>query len=85
MNLNPDVGGSKQSVTLKGSCCCKTLKYYLKLQNIDDARTTLCHCANCKKAFGGVFGLTAKIPIQSFRYESGSEKPTVRLIKKPGP
>ncbi|KGO73099.1 Glutathione-dependent formaldehyde-activating enzyme/centromere protein V [Penicillium italicum] len=34
--------------TLRGSCICREIEYQLKLASIDDARTSLCHCRNCK-------------------------------------
>ncbi|KAK3326003.1 Mss4-like protein [Apodospora peruviana] len=62
------------SFSMKGRCVCKKLQYSLSVESADDARTTLCHCNSCRRAFGTNFGLTAKIPIQSFKYESGSPK-----------
>jgi len=79
-DINPDHTTSKQSLNLTGTCYCKSLSYNLRLDDKMDARTTLCHCANCKKAFGGAFGLTAKVPIQAFRYTTQNGKPTVRII-----
>ncbi|KAF2252234.1 DUF636 domain protein [Trematosphaeria pertusa] len=68
--------GKTEVVNLTGSCFCRRLTYKLRLDSKDDARTSLCHCSNCKKAFGGAFGLTAKVPLQSFLYtkESGTPK-----------
>lgn len=58
----------------KGGCTCGQLRYTLSLNSPDDARTTLCHCHSCKKAFGGAFGLTAKCPIAAYKLTSGSPK-----------
>ncbi|KAF2659641.1 hypothetical protein K491DRAFT_150997 [Lophiostoma macrostomum CBS 122681] len=64
-------------IDLSGSCLCNNLKYHILLDSKDDARTTLCHCGHCKKAFGGAFGLTSKVPLDAFRYKRDSGKPTV--------
>lgn len=66
-------------VNLTGSCYCRNLKYHVDLDSKDDARTSLCHCSNCKKAFGGAFGLTSKVPLKAFGYEGGIGEPTVCL------
>ncbi|KAA8643992.1 GFA family protein [Aspergillus tanneri] len=47
--------------TYHGSCSCRNIEYDLSLSSPDDARTSLCHCRNCKKAFGTNYGLTAKV------------------------
>ena len=57
---------------LTGSCYCRALEYVLELASADDARTSLCHCRNCKKAFGTNYGLTAKVPKEAFRYTKGT-------------
>ena len=76
---------------LTGSCYCRAIKYELNLDSADDARTSLCHCNNCKlslfnwwwvhwsnvhmqKAFGTNYGLTAKVPKESFQYILGTPK-----------
>ncbi|KAI0749283.1 DUF636 domain protein [Daedaleopsis nitida] len=61
-------------IKLTGSCYCKKLEYEVNLDSADDARTSLCHCQNCKKAFGTNFGLTAKVPKDAFRYTRGAPK-----------
>lgn len=55
---------------LTGSCYCRALTYTLTLDSADDARTSLCHCKNCKKAFGTNYGLTAKVAKDAFKYTS---------------
>ena len=82
------------SVKLTGSCYCRNLEYVVELHSENDARTSLCHCNNCKvrrmiafsvnaydltdtvtqKAFGGNYGLTAKVPKDSFEYTKGKPK-----------
>ncbi|KAJ7663953.1 DUF636 domain protein [Mycena polygramma] len=60
--------------TYTGSCYCRTIEYAITLSSPDDARTSLCHCNNCKKAFGTNYGLTAKIPVSSFKITKGKTK-----------
>ncbi|KAF2423742.1 DUF636 domain protein [Tothia fuscella] len=59
---------------LTGSCFCRALEYEVNLDSLDDARASLCHCKSCKKAFGTNYGLTAKIPKDSFAYTKGKPK-----------
>lgn len=73
------MSSQSQPVDLTGSCFCGNLTYQLYLDSKGDARTSLCHCRNCKKAFGGAFGLTSKAPLKGFRYAEGSGEPTVCL------
>ncbi|KAK0720119.1 hypothetical protein B0H67DRAFT_486045 [Lasiosphaeris hirsuta] len=61
-------------IRLRGGCVCRHLRYSLDLTSTDEARTTLCHCGSCRRASGTNFGLTAKVPIESFKYECGSPK-----------
>jgi hypothetical protein len=73
----------KIKIILTGTCFCGNLKYQLHLKSKDDARTSLCHCSSCKKAFGGAFGLTIKVPLEAFRYREG--KPTLHMGNNGGP
>lgn len=73
-----------------GSCFCRSIQYNLTLSSPDEARTSLCHCRNCKvghsfysynsynrllqKAFGTNYGLTAKVPKDSFQVTAGAPK-----------
>lgn len=57
-----------------GSCYCRNIRYEISLDSPDDARTSLCHCSNCKKAFGTNYGLTAKIPKDALRLTAGKPK-----------
>ncbi|KAK1757132.1 Mss4-like protein [Echria macrotheca] len=59
---------------LQGRCTCHALVYRITLDSPDDARTTLCHCHSCRRAFGTNYGLTTKIPIAGFQYEKGQPK-----------
>lgn len=52
------------ALTLTGTCTCKKLQYTVKLDSADSARTSLCHCSSCKKAFGTNYGLTSKVRIR---------------------
>ncbi|KAJ5613364.1 Glutathione-dependent formaldehyde-activating enzyme/centromere protein V [Penicillium lagena] len=60
--------------TYPGSCFCRKIQYELRLASPDDARTSLCHCRNCKKAFGTNYGLTTKVPKESFHLTTGKPK-----------
>ncbi|OKL60685.1 hypothetical protein UA08_03969 [Talaromyces atroroseus] len=60
--------------TLTGSCYCENIKYQVSLSSLDDARTSLCHCINCKKAFGTNYGLTAKMPKDTVKITKGTPK-----------
>ncbi|KAJ9304615.1 hypothetical protein DTO217A2_5851 [Paecilomyces variotii] len=60
--------------TYTGSCYCRAIEYELELASPDEARTSLCHCRNCKKAFGTNYGLTAKVPKDALRYTKGKIK-----------
>lgn len=46
---------------LDGGCLCKALQFSVSVASLDDARTSLCHCSSCRRAFGTNFGLTAKV------------------------
>ncbi|KAI4229262.1 MAG: hypothetical protein L6R36_001010 [Xanthoria steineri] len=59
----------------KGACYCQEIKYEIDISSPDEARTSLCHCRNCKRFFA--FGLTTKIPVKAFSYTRESAKPTV--------
>ncbi|KAK4185159.1 Mss4-like protein [Podospora australis] len=61
-------------IHLQGRCVCKKLQYSVKLDSADDARTTLCHCKSCRRAFGGNYGLTAKVALDAFKYDAGEPK-----------
>ncbi|KAK2805074.1 hypothetical protein FQN50_006319 [Emmonsiellopsis sp. PD_5] len=60
--------------TYTGSCYCRAIQYQLNLASPDEARASLCHCRNCKKAFGTNFGLTAKVSKDSFGITQGRTK-----------
>ncbi|KAI9926357.1 hypothetical protein MW887_004121 [Aspergillus wentii] len=60
--------------TYTGSCYCRKIQYNLTLSSPDEARTSICHCRNCKKAFGTNYGLTAKVPKDAFQLTSGMPK-----------
>ncbi|KAG0698679.1 Mss4-like protein [Suillus ampliporus] len=49
-----------------GSCYCGQLKYSVELGSADKARTSLCHCNNCRKFTGGNYGITTKVIRSSF-------------------
>ncbi|KAI0061097.1 DUF636 domain protein [Artomyces pyxidatus] len=60
--------------TYTGGCYCGDVRYEINLGSPDDARTSICHCGNCKKFFGSAFGLTAKVPKDTFKVVKGSTK-----------
>ncbi|GJC80356.1 hypothetical protein ColLi_03194 [Colletotrichum liriopes] len=60
--------------TLNGRCVCSKLQYSAKIDSPDDARTSLCHCSSCKRAFGANYGLTTKVPLEGFSYTKGTPK-----------
>ncbi|KAL2263692.1 hypothetical protein VTK26DRAFT_5635 [Humicola hyalothermophila] len=64
-----------RAMHLQGGCVCGRLRYSLDLDSAGDARTTLCHCRSCRRAFGTNYGLTAKVPLRAFRYERASGQP----------
>ncbi|KAK4174391.1 Mss4-like protein [Triangularia setosa] len=68
-------------INLKGSCTCKALQYDLSLPSLGDARTTLCHCRSCRRAFGTNYGLTAKVASDAFRYNK-TDGNTLATLKK---
>lgn len=49
------------ALDLKGRCVCSALRYSVNLNSAADARTTLCHCKSCRRAFGTNYGLTTKV------------------------
>jgi hypothetical protein len=58
---------------VNGSCYCTSLAFTLTLTDpAEDARTSLCHCGNCKKFTGGPFGVTTKVSRSSFKYTKGA-------------
>ncbi|KAG4413803.1 hypothetical protein IFR04_013075 [Cadophora malorum] len=56
-----------------GSCYCGAIKYTFDVLP-SEARTSLCHCHNCKKFFGTNYGLTTKIPASSYKIIEGEPK-----------
>jgi len=64
--------------TIPGGCYCRKIRYEVKLDNPDEqARTSICHCVNCKKFTGGEHGITTKIPKSSFEVTQGKDSVTV--------
>ncbi|KAL4249055.1 Gfa family protein [Abortiporus biennis] len=58
----------------QGGCYCGEVGYELDLDSPEEARTSICHCNNCKKFFGSAFGLTTKVPKDRFKITKGSTK-----------
>ncbi|KFY54223.1 hypothetical protein V496_07326 [Pseudogymnoascus sp. VKM F-4515 (FW-2607)] len=57
-----------------GSCYCGEIKYTIDLTSPNKARSSICHCRNCKKFCGSAFAITTKIPRESFMITQGSPK-----------
>ncbi|KAF7767938.1 hypothetical protein Agabi119p4_7181 [Agaricus bisporus var. burnettii] len=56
-----------------GSCYCKEIQYELALNSPEEeARTSICYCENCKRWTGSAFGITIKVPRESFRITKGN-------------
>jgi hypothetical protein len=64
---------AKMTEHLTGRCVCGSLKYSLDLKSADDARTTLCHCQSCKRAFGTNYGVTTKVCSYPSRSVAGQD------------
>ncbi|KAH9908304.1 Mss4-like protein [Xylariomycetidae sp. FL2044] len=61
-------------VPLPGSCYCRAIRYTITLEDpAAEARTSICHCGNCKKFTGCNYGITAKIPKSAFEIEEGRD------------
>ena len=57
---------------LPGSCYCGAVRYTITLEDPENqARTSICHCGNCKKFTGGEHGITTKIPRSAFAVTEG--------------
>ncbi|RKU41909.1 hypothetical protein DL546_005503 [Coniochaeta pulveracea] len=65
---------ARMVIDLRGRCVCSNLKYTVSLKSEEDARTTLCHCSSCRRAFGTNYGLTTKVPLEGFKYDQGEPK-----------
>ncbi|KIW65630.1 hypothetical protein PV04_07872 [Phialophora macrospora] len=66
------------SQTIPGGCYCRRIRYEITLDKPDEqARTSICHCGNCKKFTGGENGITSKIPKSSFKVTEGKDFITV--------
>lgn len=61
----------------KGQCVCGKLQYTLALDSPDAARTSLCHCLSCRRAFGTNFGLTTKVSTPSSETKSSAGDLTI--------
>ncbi|KAL7627296.1 hypothetical protein AAE478_001485 [Parahypoxylon ruwenzoriense] len=59
---------------LPGRCSCGAIRYIINLSDPDtQARTSICHCENCKRFTGGEHGITTRIPRSAFAITRGSE------------
>ncbi|KAI8630623.1 Mss4-like protein [Xylariaceae sp. FL1651] len=59
---------------LPGGCYCGAIRYTISLDDpASEARTSICHCGNCKRFTGCNYGITTKIPRSAFAIEKGHE------------
>ncbi|KAK7750518.1 hypothetical protein SLS62_007597 [Diatrype stigma] len=59
-------------VLLPGGCYCGAVRYTIALDDpATQARTSICHCGNCKKFTGCEHGITTKIPRSAFALTAG--------------
>ncbi|EJT99790.1 DUF636 domain protein, partial [Dacryopinax primogenitus] len=63
--------------TYKGGCYCGQIRYEFSLNSLDEARTSICHCKNCRKFTGGESGITTKIPKEAFTLTKGTPTPHI--------
>ncbi|RYP11818.1 hypothetical protein DL765_007584 [Monosporascus sp. GIB2] len=60
---------------LPGGCYCGAVRYTITLDDPhSQARTSICHCGNCKKFTGGEHGITTKIPKSAFEIKQGRDQ-----------
>ncbi|RYP93294.1 hypothetical protein DL770_000583 [Monosporascus sp. CRB-9-2] len=60
---------------LPGGCYCGAIRYTITLDDPhSQARTSICHCGNCKKFTGGEHGITTKIPKSAFEIKQGRDQ-----------
>lgn len=65
---------SKMTPPLPGGCYCGAVRYTITLDDpATQARTSLCHCGNCKRFTGGEHGITTKIPRAAFALAQGRD------------
>ncbi|KAI9786058.1 MAG: hypothetical protein M1816_008149 [Peltula sp. TS41687] len=57
-----------------GGCYCGEIRYEIDLASPDDARTSICHCKNCRKWTGSAFGITTKVLRKAFKIVEGKTK-----------
>ncbi|KAF9453120.1 hypothetical protein P691DRAFT_659272 [Macrolepiota fuliginosa MF-IS2] len=55
-----------------GSCTCGEIRYELALESPEDGRTSMCYCEHCRKWSGSAFGITTKVPKDTFRVTAGT-------------
>ncbi|KAI1276071.1 Mss4-like protein [Xylaria sp. FL0933] len=60
---------------LPGGCYCGAIRYTITLSDpASEARTSICHCGNCKRFTGCNYGITTKVPRSAFALAEGSER-----------
>ncbi|KAI0411307.1 Mss4-like protein [Xylaria grammica] len=57
---------------LPGGCYCGAIRYVISLSDPESqARTSICHCGNCKRFTGCNYGITTKISRSAFAIQQG--------------
>ncbi|KAF9552283.1 hypothetical protein CPC08DRAFT_714759 [Agrocybe pediades] len=70
--------------TYTGKCYCGEVKWKIELSDPKEGRTSLCHCLNCKKFFGTEYGITTKVPWNSFSLFPDSKQPKKHVSSNEG-
>ncbi|GAA5855235.1 hypothetical protein JCM8547_008997 [Rhodosporidiobolus lusitaniae] len=58
----------------EGGCFCGAVRYKIELEMPkEEARSSMCHCGNCKRFTGGPYGITIRVPISFLTYTAGTD------------
>ena len=55
----------------EGGCLCGKVRY--RIEGVPGP-ANYCHCADCRRASGSAFGVSARVPVAAFRITSGTPK-----------
>ncbi|KDR72019.1 hypothetical protein GALMADRAFT_773633 [Galerina marginata CBS 339.88] len=67
-----------------GNCYCGSVRWKIVLKDTSEARTSLCHCGNCKKFFSTDYGVTTKVPWSAYSLQPGADEPTTHVSDNNG-
>ncbi|KAI0841370.1 Mss4-like protein [Hypoxylon sp. FL0890] len=71
-NANTKNTAKPKMTPLPGGCYCGSIRYVINLEDPEtQARTSICHCGNCKRFTGGEHGITTKIPKSALEVTKG--------------